>query len=119
MRDRKSLLNLVEKAGKKAATNGLSLQHIKTGLADLLRLIKAWAKGHYREVPWSTVAKAVAAVVYFLNPLDAIPDMIIGAGLLDDVTVIAYVVRSLATDLEKFRAWEARQPVEVSAIEPR
>ena len=54
-----------------------------------------------------------------MSPLDAVPDFIPLAGLLDDVAVILYVVRKLADLLKKYaldtveQATEARAEVEV------
>jgi uncharacterized membrane protein YkvA (DUF1232 family) len=48
----------------------------------------------------------VAAILYFISPLDVIPDFIPGVGYVDDVAVIAWVLNSIAHDLDDFRAWE-------------
>jgi uncharacterized membrane protein YkvA (DUF1232 family) len=52
---------------------------------------------------------ALAAVIYFLNPLDLIPDFIPGIGYLDDATVIAFVFSSIRKDLLKFLDWECQK----------
>ena len=73
----------------------------------LFRLVKAWVRGDYREAPRGVIIWAVLAILYFLSPIDAIPDIFPG-GYLDDIAVISYVLRKTKDDLEKFRAWEAR-----------
>ena len=75
----------------------------------LTRLVRAYVKGEYREVPWESIAFAIGALIYFLSPVDLIPDVIPVAGYVDDAAVIALVVASLSTDLSKFRDWEASQ----------
>jgi uncharacterized membrane protein YkvA (DUF1232 family) len=75
----------------------------------LTRLARAYVKGEYREVPWESIALAIGALIYFLSPVDLIPDVIPVAGYVDDAAVIAFVVASLSTDLSKFRDWEASQ----------
>ena len=52
------------------------------------RLIKAYALGQYRAIPWKTILLIVAAVVYFVNPLDLVPDIIPLTGLTDDFAVL-------------------------------
>ena len=60
----------------------------------------------------------IAAILYFLLPLDSIPDFILGLGYLDDVTVITFVYRQLGNELEKYRVWRAGKPPEIDD-EPR
>jgi uncharacterized membrane protein YkvA (DUF1232 family) len=78
-------------------------------ITALVRLVRAYVKGEYREVPWESIALAIGALIYFLSPVDLIPDVIPVAGYVDDAAVIAFVVASLSTDLSKFRDWESRQ----------
>lgn len=74
-------------------------------LRDLFGMLRAYAKGDYRAVPWSTIAAGVATLLYILSPLDAIPDFIPGVGLLDDAAVLAFAVKLIGHDLAKFVAW--------------
>src|SRR5687768_3907202 len=73
------------------------------------RLIKAYALGQYREVPWKTILLIVAAIVYFLNPLDLVPDLIPLTGLTDDFAVLLWVYNSVSNEVEKFLLWEQSQ----------
>ena len=75
-------------------------------LKTLQRMLKAWVKGNYKEIPWTTLVMAVAALLYFVNPFDLVPDFIYGVGFIDDVAIIGAIVNSLAGDLKSFRAWE-------------
>ncbi|WP_348679736.1 YkvA family protein [Alcanivorax profundi] len=68
-----------------------------------------WATGRYRQVPWSTLVSLAAALVYFLIPLDAIPDPIIALGLLDDAGVLARAARQCRGDIEQYRQWRSEQ----------
>lgn len=70
------------------------------------RLIKAYALGQYREVPWKTILLIVAAVIYFVNPLDLVPDIIPLTGLTDDFAVLLWVYNSVSNEVEKFIEWE-------------
>jgi len=59
----------------------------------LARMLLDWTAGRYRQVPWGTLLTITGALVYFLMPLDAIPDPIIGLGLLDDVDLVQQLTR--------------------------
>lgn len=74
-------------------------------LRDLFGMLRAYIKGDYRKVPWSTVAAGVATLLYILSPIDAIPDFIPGAGLVDDAAVFALALKLIGKDLAKFAAW--------------
>jgi Uncharacterized conserved protein len=73
------------------------------------RLIKAYALGQYRDIPWKTILLIVAAVVYFINPLDLVPDIIPLTGLTDDFAVLVWVYSSVSNEIEKFINWEKTQ----------
>jgi uncharacterized membrane protein YkvA (DUF1232 family) len=76
-------------------------------LRAVLRLLRAWWTGHYRDVSRGTVITLLGAVIYFVMPIDAIPDWIIGIGFLDDAYVLGMAVRAVKSELDAFLAWEA------------
>ena len=106
-KDPTAMAKLLDAAHQKAQTQSARLTKIKADFANLLRLLKAYAKGEYRRVPWTSLVTAVLAVVYFVNPFDVIPDFIAGVGYLDDATVIAFCLNGIRGDLTKFAQWEA------------
>ena len=83
------------------------LGQLRYDLPSLLRLVRAWMRGDYRHVPMRSIVLAVGALLYFVAPLDLIPDFIPVVGYLDDAAVIAYVLRSIRGDVERFEEWEA------------
>lgn len=48
----------------------------------------------------------LAAIIYFINPLDLIPDLIFGIGLADDLAVLTWVYRAAADEINSFKNWE-------------
>lgn len=79
-------------------------------LQAMLRLIRAYAEGLYRDVPESTLVVMVAAIVYIVNPLDVIPDAMPALGYLDDATVLALALKRSRDALDDFMRWETRAP---------
>jgi len=72
----------------------------------LVRLLKAWKDGRYRGLSVQTLVAVVAALLYVVSPLDLLPDFIPWIGLFDDAVVLAWLLASLAKDLDRFRDWE-------------
>lgn len=81
-------------------------QQVRQQLDTSGRLIKAVARRTYTPQSWQPVVTLIAAALYFVNPFDLIPDALLGAGLLDDLSVLMWVFRSAATELAQFEQWE-------------
>src|SRR4051812_22963692 len=79
---------LVTEATTKADDHRRDLGDAFEDLQALLRLIRAYAKREYRDLPTKTVVAAAAAVIYFISPVDLIPDVLAGVGYIDDTAVI-------------------------------
>jgi len=71
------------------------------------RLIRAYANGQYREISLENLSLIIAALIYFVMPIDALPDFITGLGLADDATVLAWTFNTVKTELDRFITWEA------------
>jgi uncharacterized membrane protein YkvA (DUF1232 family) len=85
---------------------------VRDDLNLLLGLCAAWWRGEYRAVGRQALLSVVAALLYFLAPLDMVPDWLPGAGLLDDLAVLAWVMRTWAAELNAYRAWREARPAE-------
>ena len=71
----------------------------------MLHLMQAWVGREYSNISNANLVLIVGAVVYFLAPIDLVPDFIAGLGLVDDAAVIAWVVDAVRDELAKFKAW--------------
>ncbi|MCH2191449.1 MAG: DUF1232 domain-containing protein [Gammaproteobacteria bacterium] len=108
----KKLLALVERAAQKSEKNqgkfglvGQSLESLKV----LIRMIAAYAKGDYDAVGADNLVLIIAVVVYFVMPLDALPDFIAVLGLSDDLALLTWTWGRVKTEVERFLAWELEQ----------
>lgn len=75
-------------------------------LQAMIRLIRAYANGTYREIPVASLLMVLVAVIYFVSPIDFIPDFIPVAGFIDDALVISLALKQVKTDLDAFMDWE-------------
>jgi uncharacterized membrane protein YkvA (DUF1232 family) len=104
--ERFRLARLARRAYHKTLDEEDAVRAVKDDLLALARLVRAWANGDYRQVSRKTILAVIGAVLYFVSPIDAIPDFIPVAGLADDVAVVAAVVRAVRGALDRFRQWE-------------
>lgn len=106
---RASLKDIPTIAGKLGAMNRGPVVNIWDKVQVLWRFIKD------PNVAWGQKATAVGSLIYLISPLDAVPDFIPAAGLLDDVAVILFVAQMLAESLKAYAADTAPQTSEAKA----
>jgi uncharacterized membrane protein YkvA (DUF1232 family) len=75
-------------------------------VGTLIRMLWAFKRGEYKVIPWRSLLLIITALLYFVSPLDFIPDLLPIVGLTDDIALIFWVVKSLKEDIMHFRAWE-------------
>ena len=109
LKDPDKLRDLTRQASSKAAASARTgaLSGVFQSLSALLRLLRAYVKGEYRNVPPKSLILIVAGILYFLMPIDVIPDFIVGLGFIDDAAVLAWVVGTVKIVLDEFVVWEA------------
>jgi uncharacterized membrane protein YkvA (DUF1232 family) len=82
------------------------LSRFSTDIRLMFSLLRDFWNGRYRQVPWKSIAAIAGALLYVLNPLDLIPDIIVGFGLLDDAGVVALCLKLVESDLHRYAAWK-------------
>ncbi|WP_423409814.1 YkvA family protein [Heyndrickxia sp. MSNUG] len=97
---------LIKDATKKADDKKGSLTEIWDNLQLLFELVSAWRKGEYRKIPTASIVTIIASIIYFVSPIDLMPDFLVGLGIVDDAAVIGFVLKQITADLEKFKIWK-------------
>jgi uncharacterized membrane protein YkvA (DUF1232 family) len=87
---------------------------VKDKFFTLGRLLRAYARGEYRTVPWKSIVLIVAAILYFINPIDVIPDLLPIIGLSDDFAVLFMIYKSIGADIDRFLEWEKSKVIIIS-----
>ncbi len=105
---KKLLAAVVEKAKKSQDKKG-PLVEVWECLKALSRLINAFVRKEYKEIPWQSLVLSSMALLYFVTPSDLFPDFIPVAGYVDDATIIAFVANAIKADLDKFLEWETEK----------
>lgn len=105
--DPEKLSGLLDEAISKSGQKKLGrVREIIGEVQVLMRLVRAYAQGNYREISRSDLVLVVAALIYFVSPLDLIPDALGPLGLSDDAVVLSFVISFVKTELDDFRQWE-------------
>ena len=103
--DLETLLQRQEAIEAKVKSSG-RLERFSTDIKLMFSLIRDYWNGRYHTVPWKTIAAVAGALLYVMNPLDLIPDLIFGFGFLDDAGVVALCLKWVESDLHKYAAWK-------------
>lgn len=72
----------------------------------MVRMLRSYIKGDYRQIPWKSLLMIIGALSYFLMPIDLIPDFIPVTGLADDISLIFLVFASVNEDIQDFLDYE-------------
>lgn len=75
----------------------------------LLAVVKDWSTGVYREIPIGSVVLILGALIYLVNPIDIIPDIIPVLGNIDDVFIIGLVLSQVHADLQVYKEWKNQE----------
>ena len=108
----------LDKAGKDSSIQGMASEGIAS-VGRLIRLIKSYASGDYRDISKKNAILVIAGLLYFVSPLDLIPDALPFVGYLDDITVIGFVLSSLGDELLKFEKHEESAATADAPASPR
>ncbi|MEO8495357.1 MAG: YkvA family protein [Planctomycetota bacterium] len=108
LKDPSKLRGLASKASATATALGQDgpLAKIWEDLTVLFRLLGHIYSGTYSRFPTRSLLLVIAGLLYFVWPVDLVPDAILMFGWLDDVALLAFIIRSVRLDLEAFQLWE-------------
>ena len=74
-------------------------------LPVLISLVRNYIKKEYNNIPIGTIIAIVSALIYVLAPIDLIPDVVVGAGFIDDALVVATCLKLVGSDVEEYQKW--------------
>jgi len=78
------------------------LEEIWDKLQLMFKLVRDWISGNYK-VPVGTIILVIIGLVYFVSPVDFIPDFILAAGYIDDASILAFIISQINTELENYK----------------
>ena len=99
------VVNKTEEIQKKFISRGPLQRFIEDGRL-LLSAVKDYWTGAYRKWPWGSMAAVVFTLIYVLNPLDLVPDVLPIIGEVDDAAVFAACLFLIERDLLVYKQWK-------------
>lgn len=112
VKDNNRLRNLLLKVGEKLSSVGDGTDESKGFFAQLrliVRMIRAHINGSYRAFAPMTLVMFVFVLVYFITPIDVLPDFLPALGFTDDVAVALMIMKRFSSDIQNYREWEEAQ----------
>jgi uncharacterized membrane protein YkvA (DUF1232 family) len=97
--------NILPKIDNKIKRSVKLLNDIIDDIKLLFSLVKDVIKQKYPDLPFGSLLAVLGALLYFLTPIDVLPDFLPLIGFTDDIAVILFVIRQVAYDLDKYKAW--------------
>lgn len=79
-------------------------------LQAMLRLVRAYQRGEYRQADPDAIIWITAALQYLVDPFDLIPDEVPFLGFVDDATVVEFAIAQSKPALDMFMIWETTTP---------
>ena len=115
------ILNDKNKAGEtiqdalgKAVNNKGALEGVWSKMLLLFSIAKDYVNGDYTEIPKRSVIAIFGGLIYFLSPIDVVPDFIPVLGFIDDIFILNLVYKQVLKDLEQYKVWKDNQGMKIS-----
>lgn len=106
------IINLTRKAIAKAKKYE-NFQDFGVGMVATVllfgQMLKYWASGDYKGLETSKVFMIIGTILYFVSPVDMVPDYIPFLGLLDDISLLAWLFSTLSVEIQQFVVWKKNE----------
>lgn len=74
-----------------------------------LYLTSDYVTGRYQRIPYWAIGAIAFMFLYLANPMDLVPDFIIGLGQLDDLAVVSMCLILVRQEIHVYKAWRAER----------
>lgn len=93
-----------------------SIKIVGNKLADIpimVSLVRSYVKKDYQDIPIGTIIAIISALIYFVSPIDIVPDSIPVLGYFDDAAVVAACWDLVESDVEEYVKWRKENGKEI------
>jgi uncharacterized membrane protein YkvA (DUF1232 family) len=85
------------------------LQNILGEVELVLDLVRDYWSGRYRDIPRWVIGALAFALLYFINPIELIPEFVPVIGYLDDAALLLLALRLTREHVQKYKAWREQR----------
>ena len=71
----------------------------------MIPMIRSYVRKEYTEIPIGSIISMISALIYFVSPVDIIPDFLPVVGYLDDAAVVAACIKLVKSDIDDYKQW--------------
>ena len=71
----------------------------------MISMIRSYVRKEYTEIPIGSIISMISALIYFVSPVDIIPDFLPLVGYLDDAAVVAACIKLVKSDIDDYKQW--------------
>lgn len=97
---------IVSKARKKAEKYQKGpINKLLGEMKVLFSMVNDYANKVYTKIPYGSIVAIVAALIYFISPIDFMPDFIPFLGCIDDAFVIGLVLKQIEADINLYKEY--------------
>ncbi|MFW6025964.1 MAG: YkvA family protein [Candidatus Woesearchaeota archaeon] len=114
--DKYKAKNLLDRAIEKAEKKKGPIKNVWEELQLMFSVAYDWVKGNYKDIPIKPLTMIFVAILYFVTPTDIVPDVIPLGGFVDDVAVIAYVLKDVRNELHAYKEWKKNNDEEKKSL---
>jgi len=82
---------------------------ILSNIPRMASMVRSYTSKEYPDIPIGTILSVLGALLYFVSPIDLLPDSIPGVGYIDDSVVIAVCLKLAGSDLQEYALWREKK----------
>lgn len=71
----------------------------------MISMIRSYVRKEYTEIPIGSIISMISALIYFVSPVDIIPDFLPVVGYLDDAAVVDACIKLVKSDIDDYKQW--------------
>ncbi len=107
LKDEDAIEKLLQRIEKKLKEIRLVGEKLAT-VPIMVSLVRNYIKKEYTDIPIGSIIAIVSALIYFVSPLDIVPDSIPFLGYFDDAAVVAACWQLVESDVEEYKIWREK-----------
>jgi uncharacterized membrane protein YkvA (DUF1232 family) len=100
--------NVFDKLPGKLSSVMMSVNQHFPNIQDMIQTVKMlfdMIRDKNFTIEWSSKALIIGGLLYFISPIDFLPDFIPVLGYIDDAVVISFVIKAIVAEVDRYKAF--------------